>query len=88
MESLEKELPDDKLREQEASLPIYFGNVRQLGVRRHLVNRLLSLCDKFEVCTTTRHLKVTPLDYFMDAAYHLEEPRQKLIVLCSLLVAG
>ena len=90
MELSENELPDDdidKLREQEASLPIYFGNSRQLDVRRHLVNWLLSLCDKFEVCTTTRHLTVTLLDYFMDA-YHLEEPRQKLVVLCTLLVAG
>lgn len=74
------------LRQKEATLPAYFARSPQLCVRRYLVDWLAVLCEKFELCTTARHLTVTLLDFFMDK-FNIEEPQLKLVALGSLLVA-
>ena len=77
----------DTLRAKEQNLPPYHGHSPQLWFRRHLVDWLAIVVETFSLGTTSQHLAIHLLDFFMDKL-EVDQNHLYLLAMACLSISG
>lgn len=77
----------ETLRTKEQHLPPYHGHSPQQWFRRHLVDWLAIVVETFYLGTTSQHLAVHLLDFFMDKL-EVDQNHLYLLAMACLSISG
>jgi hypothetical protein len=77
----------ETLRGKEQYRPTFHGHSPQLWFRRHLVDWLAIVVETFYLSTTSQHLAVYLMDYFMDKL-EVDQNHLHLLAMACLSIAG